>query len=51
MVHANAREGRVEICIHGTWNTVCGNDYGNSEASTVCAQLGYSHEGKTIENQ
>ena len=35
---ANAREVRVEICIRGTWNTVCGNDYGtgSSEASTVC---------------
>jgi hypothetical protein len=46
---ANAREGRVEICIHGTWNTVC-DDYDgywyHSEASTVCAQLGYSREGK-----
>ena len=46
---ANAREGRVEICMHGIWNTVCDNNYGNwysTEASVVCAQLGYSREGK-----
>lgn len=46
---ANAREGRVEICIHGVWNTVCDDYYGSwysSEASVVCAELGYYREGK-----
>ena len=44
---ANAREGRVEVCLRGTWMTVCDTDwytYYNSPG-VVCSQLGYSREG------
>ena len=46
---ANVHEGRIEVCIQGTWMTVCDQywytdyDYG---PEVVCAQLGYSREGE-----
>ena len=40
-------EGRVEICAHGTWGTVCSNVFSQSirSASVVCGQLGYKAVG------
>ena len=38
-------EGRVEICINNAWGSVCGNYWGNTDATVVCRQLEYKTQG------
>ena len=37
--------GAVEVCINGTWGSICSNYWNNNDASIVCRQLGYSLYG------
>ena len=34
-------EGEVQICLNGSWGSVCESNWGYSEARVVCRQLGY----------
>ena len=40
--------GRVEVCVNGTWGTICSDFWENIEASIVCKQLGYTEYGLFI---
>lgn len=38
----HACEGRLEICLHGSWGTVCDDHFSNVDARVACRQLGYN---------
>ena len=40
-------EGTVNVCVNGSWNTICDSMWGNSDAVVVCRQLQYSTVGES----
>jgi len=39
------RKGRVEICIHNVWGTICSDGWSSADANVACSQLGYYPSG------
>ena len=39
--------GRVEICIHEVWGSVCDDGWSRADANVACGQLGYFPSGKS----
>ena len=41
-------EGQVEVCFNGLWGTVCDDNWGVEDATTVCRILGYGSSNLAI---
>ena len=39
-------QGRVEICINGTFGTICAEEWSHQDASVVCREQGFSAFGE-----
>ena len=45
LVGPSPLEGRLEVCFHGVWGTVCDSYFDVFDANVVCRQLAYSPLG------
>ena len=40
--------GLLEVCINGTWGTICSDFFDDNDAMVTCRHLGYSPLGKSV---
>ncbi len=48
LIKDEVSQGRVEICVDGSFHTVCDFGWSDADASVVCAELGFSRYGMRI---
>ena len=41
-------QGGVQVCLEGDWVTVCDLGWDDVDATVVCNQLGFTHEGEPL---
>ena len=44
----NKFEGRVEVCVDGSWGQVCAMAWTRDDAQVVCRQLGQSTDNREL---
>ena len=42
---ASEMNGEVQVCVNGTWGSVCSRPWNTTAASVVCRELGFSSYG------
>ena len=40
--------GEAQICLDGTFGSICDNSWDNDDASVICTQLGFSSSGMSF---
>uniref|UniRef100_A0A1X7V0V9 SRCR domain-containing protein n=1 Tax=Amphimedon queenslandica TaxID=400682 RepID=A0A1X7V0V9_AMPQE len=44
---SNPLKGQAQVCVDGTWGSICDRKWDNTDASVFCRQLGFPAEGAT----
>ena len=47
-VNERLLSGRVEICVNGTFRSICDKSWTDQEAALLCKELGFSQWGKNL---